>query len=70
MIQEYIENSKKNLGEEFKKRPKKINFEPNLYVTKKRFELSQAFAHYHLKVACLPIPPPRQNRDKSKKKHY
>ena len=29
------------------------------FVTKKRFELSQAFAHYHLKVACLPISPPR-----------
>ena len=25
-----------------------------------RFELTQAYAHYPLKVACLPIPPPGQ----------
>ncbi len=34
-------------------------FKYELDVTKKRFELSQAFAHYHLKVACLPVSPPR-----------
>lgn len=28
-------------------------------VTMARFELAQAYAHYPLKVACLPIPPHR-----------
>ena len=26
-----------------------------------RFELTQPYGHYPLKVACLPIPPPGQN---------
>lgn len=27
-------------------------------VSKMRFELTQPYGHYPLKVACLPIPPP------------
>ena len=30
-------------------------------VSEMRFELTQPFGHYPLKVACLPIPPPGQN---------
>ena len=30
------------------------------FVPGTRLELTQACAHYHLKVACLPIPPPGQ----------
>ncbi len=29
-------------------------------VSEMRFELTQPFGHYPLKVACLPIPPPGQ----------
>ena len=29
-----------------------------LFVSEMRFELTQHFCHYPLKVACLPIPPP------------
>lgn len=32
----------------------------SLRVSEMRFELTQAYAHYPLKVACLPIPPPGQ----------
>ena len=30
-------------------------------VSEMRFELTQPFGHYPLKVACLPIPPPGQS---------
>ena len=30
-------------------------------VSEMRFELTQPFGHYPLKVACLPIPPPGRN---------
>lgn len=30
--------------------------------TEKGTRTPTAYGHYHLKVACLPIPPPRQNR--------
>ena len=33
-----------------------------LYGTEKGTRTPTAYGHYHLKVACLPIPPPRQNR--------
>ena len=29
-----------------------------IFVSEMRFELTQHFCHYPLKVACLPIPPP------------
>lgn len=38
------------------------------FVTGKRFELSQACAHYPLKVACLPIPPSRRTGAKLQQK--
>ena len=31
----------------------------NEMVPRRRFELLQAFAHHPLKMACLPVPPPR-----------
>ena len=32
------------------------------YGTEEGTRTPTAYGHYHLKVACLPIPPPRQNR--------
>jgi hypothetical protein len=33
----------------------------SLYGTEEGTRTPTAYGHYHLKVACLPIPPPRQN---------
>ena len=38
---------------------KRLSF-PITFVPRTRLELTRANAHYPLKVACLPIPPPGQ----------
>ncbi len=48
------ERSETKVGENYL-----LSFPPTLFlVSEMRFELTQAYAHYPLKVACLPIPPP------------
>ena len=35
----------------------------SFFVSEMRFELTQPYGHYPLKVACLPIPPPGQSEN-------
>ena len=58
--------SMRNSGTEILYKIKRAPGEALWRVSEMRFELTQPFGHYPLKVACLPIPPPGQSKRERK----